>query len=159
MRVYDNVELPLRISETPRGERDARVREALECVGLEHRHDHRPNQLSGGEQQRVALARALVNRPSVLLADEPTGNLDSRNGEIIMRLLEELNRSLGMTVVLVTHERALAERHARRMIWMADGHITKSEPHTPTAATDVLNQASSMSSVSSVVQASFGGAR
>jgi putative ABC transport system ATP-binding protein len=128
MRVYDNVELPLRLAEMPRGERDARVRESLDRVGLSHRMDHRPSQLSGGEQQRVALARALVNRPGMLLADEPTGNLDSRNGEIIMRMIQEFNESLGMTVVLVTHERALAERYARRMIWMADGHILSAEP-------------------------------
>ena len=127
MRVYDNVELPLRLAEMPRGERDARVRESLERVGLTARMDHRPSQLSGGEQQRVALARALVNRPSVLLADEPTGNLDSKNGEIIMRMIQEFNEQLGMTVVLVTHERALAERYARRMIFMADGRIVNSE--------------------------------
>ncbi len=134
MRVYDNVELPLRLAEMPRGERDARVRESLERVGLTARSDHRPSQLSGGEQQRVALARALVNRPSVLLADEPTGNLDSKNGEIIMRMIQEFNEHLGMTVVLVTHERALAERYARRMIFMADGHIVSESNGNPTSA-------------------------
>ena len=152
MRVYDNVELPLRLNEMPRGERDALVRASLERVGLAHRLDHRPSQLSGGEQQRVALARALVNRPSVLLADEPTGNLDSKNGEIIMGLIAELNQSLGMTVVLVTHERALAERHARRLIYMADGNIIKSEPNS-------FSPSTSVSSASSVVQSSPGGAR
>jgi ABC-type lipoprotein export system ATPase subunit len=151
MRVYDNVELPLRLAELPRGERDARVRESLERVGLAQRMNHRPSQLSGGEQQRVALARALVNRPSVLLADEPTGNLDSRNGEIIMRMIQELNEQLGMTVVLVTHERDLAERHARRMIWMADGKITKSESNALASGPP--------SAAPSAVQAFPGGAR
>jgi putative ABC transport system ATP-binding protein len=123
MRVFENVELPLRLSEVERAERRERVQEALERVGLAARKNHRPGELSGGEQQRVALARALVNRPSLLLADEPTGNLDSRTGEEIMLLIEELNRTLGMTVLLVTHERPLAERFARRMIFMADGKV------------------------------------
>ena len=126
LRVFDNVELPLRLAEVERGERRDRVRDALERVGLGARSEHRPPQLSGGEQQRVALARALVNTPAVLFADEPTGNLDSRTGEEIMRLIEELNRTLGMTVVLVTHERPLAERFARRMIFMADGKVVSS---------------------------------
>jgi putative ABC transport system ATP-binding protein len=166
MRVYDNVELPLRLAELPRAERDARVRESLTRVGLEHRLDHRPSQLSGGEQQRVALARALVNRPSVLLADEPTGNLDSKNGDIIMRMIQELNESLGMTVVLVTHERALAERYARRMIWMSDGTIAKSEPNIPQASQASMAAAglppgapaTAVSSASSAVQSLPGGA-
>ena len=126
LRVFDNVELPLRLAEVERGERRDRVRDALERVGLGARSEHRPPQLSGGEQQRVALARALVNTPAVLFADEPTGNLDSRTGEEIMRFIEELNRTLGMTVVLVTHERPLAERFARRMIFMADGKVVSS---------------------------------
>jgi putative ABC transport system ATP-binding protein len=121
--VSQNVEMPLRLAEVDRAERRRRVEEALAQVGLEARSHHRPSQLSGGEQQRVALARALVNRPSVLLADEPTGNLDSRTGEQIMRLIEQCNHALNMTVVLVTHERALAERFARRMIFMADGRV------------------------------------
>jgi len=126
LRVFDNVELPLRLAQVERGERRDRVRDALERVGLGARSEHRPPQLSGGEQQRVALARALVNTPAVLFADEPTGNLDSRTGEEIMSLIEELNRTLGMTVVLVTHERPLAERFARRMIFMADGKVVSS---------------------------------
>ncbi|HWP84098.1 MAG TPA: ABC transporter ATP-binding protein [Terriglobia bacterium] len=126
LRVFENVELPLRLAEAERAERRARVLEALERVGLTARMHHRPAELSGGEQQRVALARALVNRPAVLLADEPTGNLDSRTGEQIMQLLEQCNRTLGMTVVLVTHERPLAERYARRLIFMADGRVVSS---------------------------------
>src|SRR5439155_6779038 len=95
MTLEENVELPLRLAEVERGERGGRVREALERVHLEKRLSHRPNELSGGEQQRAALARALVNRPTILLADEPTGNLDSTTGLEIMNLLQEINRSLG----------------------------------------------------------------
>ena len=159
MRVYDNVELPLRLAEMPRGERDARVRESLIRVGLEHRMDHRPSQLSGGEQQRVALARSLVNRPSVLLADEPTGNLDSKNGEIIMRMIQEFNEQMGMTVVLVTHERALAERYARRMIWMADGAIVKSDTNAPALVPNLSSSVPSVSPVAPSGVSELGGAR
>ncbi len=123
MKLEENVELPLRFAEVERSERARRVREALERVGLLHRLGHRPSELSGGEQQRAALARALVNRPSILLADEPTGNLDSRTGEEILNLIAELNRTLGMTVVMVTHERPLAERYAQRILQMADGKL------------------------------------
>jgi putative ABC transport system ATP-binding protein len=84
---------------------------------------HRPSELSGGEQQRTALARALINRPKLLLADEPTGNLDSRTGSEIMNLIREFNESLGMTVVMVTHERMLAEQYAERLIFLADGKL------------------------------------
>jgi putative ABC transport system ATP-binding protein len=124
MTLEENVELPLRLAEVERDERPARVREALERVRLEKRLNHRPAQLSGGEQQRAALARALVNRPALLLADEPTGNLDSATGESIMLLLHEVQRSLGMTIVLVTHERPLAERFADRIASLADGKLT-----------------------------------
>jgi len=123
MTLEENVELPLRLAEVPREERAARVHEALERVGLAARAGHRPGELSGGEQQRAAIARALVNRPSILLADEPTGNLDSRNGEEIMRLINSLNDSLRMTVVLVTHERKLAAGFAERMIVLSDGRL------------------------------------
>jgi len=123
MTLEENVELPLRLAEVERGERQARVREALERVRLGTRLRHRPTELSGGEQQRGALARALVNRPSILLADEPTGNLDSANGEQILTLLREINQSLGMTIVMVTHERALAERFADRVAVMSDGKL------------------------------------
>ena len=95
----------------------------MERVGLAGRIQHRPIELSGGEQQRVALARALINQPSVLLADEPTGNLDSRTGTEVMELIRRLNESLQMTVVLVTHERDLAEKYAERLVSMADGKV------------------------------------
>ncbi|HMD50053.1 MAG TPA: ABC transporter ATP-binding protein [Bryobacteraceae bacterium] len=123
MTVAENVELPLRFAEVDRAKRDALAREALERVGLRARMNHRPSELSGGEQQRAALARALINRPQLLLADEPTGNLDSRTGTEIMDMVREFNQDLGMTVVMVTHERALAERYAQRMIFLADGKL------------------------------------
>ena len=123
MTLEENVELPLRLAEVDRGERAGRVREALERVHLENRLTHRPSELSGGEQQRAALARALVNRPALLLADEPTGNLDSATGESIMVLLRKIQQSLGMTIVLVTHERPLAERFADRIAFVADGKL------------------------------------
>ncbi len=104
-------------------ERTARVREAVERVRLGARLTHRPTELSGGEQQRAALARALVNRPTILLADEPTGNLDSATGDEIMLLLREINETLGVTIIMVTHERPRAERFAHRMIQMSDGKV------------------------------------
>jgi putative ABC transport system ATP-binding protein len=123
MTLAENVELPLRFAEVDRSQRDKLSREALERVGLRARLNHRPSELSGGEQQRAALARALINRPKVLLADEPTGNLDSHTGTEIMDMIRDLNRQLGMTVVMVTHERALAERYAQRLIFLADGKL------------------------------------
>jgi putative ABC transport system ATP-binding protein len=123
MTVAENVELPLRFAEIERSKREGLVREALERVGLKARMNHRPSELSGGEQQRTALARALINRPEILLADEPTGNLDSHTGSEIMDLVLEFNRHLEMTVVMVTHERALAELYAERMIFLADGKL------------------------------------
>ncbi|HEV7217730.1 MAG TPA: ABC transporter ATP-binding protein [Terriglobales bacterium] len=123
MTLEENVELPLRLAEVDRADRAARVREALEHVHLEKRLAHRPSELSGGEQQRAALARALVNRPTILLADEPTGNLDSVTGEEIMLLLKNFNQSMGMTIVMVTHERPLAERFAHRIATVADGKL------------------------------------
>src|SRR5712672_3048919 len=127
MTLAENVELPLRFAEVDRSKREKLVREALERVGLRARMNHRPSELSGGEQQRAALARALINRPQLLLADEPTGNLDSRTGTEIMDLIREFNQQLGMTVVMVTHERALAERYAGRMIFLADGKLVGDE--------------------------------
>jgi putative ABC transport system ATP-binding protein len=123
MTLEENVELPLRLAEVDRSERAARVREALQRVGLEKRNGHRPSELSGGKQQRTAVARALVNRPKILLADEPTGNLDSATGESILSLLREIQKNPGMTIVMVTHERALAERFADRLAVMGDGKL------------------------------------
>lgn len=123
MTLYENVELPMRFAEVRRRERKARAREALERVGLSDRMKHRPTEMSGGEQQRAALARALVNQPKLLLADEPTGNLDSKTGTEILDLIRELNRTLQMTVVMVTHERPLAERYANRLVFLGDGKL------------------------------------
>ena len=134
MTVMENVELPLRFAEVERGRRQSLAREALERVGLKARMDHRPSELSGGEQQRAALARALINRPQLLLADEPTGNLDSRTGTEIMEMVRSFNRELGMTVVMVTHERALAERYAGRMLFLADGKLVDDQPNCPAGA-------------------------
>jgi putative ABC transport system ATP-binding protein len=123
MTLEENVELPLRLAEVERSERTDRVREAVDRVRLSARLSHRPSELSGGEQQRAALARALVNKPTILLADEPTGNLDSATGDEIMNLLREINESLGMTIVMVTHEQPRAERFAHRLIHMGDGKV------------------------------------
>jgi putative ABC transport system ATP-binding protein len=134
MTVVENVELPLRFAEVDRGQRQTLAREALERVGLRARMGHRPSELSGGEQQRAALARALINRPKLLLADEPTGNLDSRTGSEIMDMLREFNRELGMTVVMVTHERALAETYAQRLVFLADGKLVEDRPNRLTGS-------------------------
>jgi putative ABC transport system ATP-binding protein len=120
-----NVEIPLLYGGVTRPERHRRAREALESVGLGHRTEHRPSQLSGGEQQRVAIARALVNHPRIILADEPTGNLDSRSGGEVLRILDDLWEK-GMTLLLVTHDRDVAE-HARRIIHLQDGRIVSEE--------------------------------
>ena len=117
-----NVAMPLVYRGTARAERIERARAALESVGLGHRLDHRPTQLSGGEQQRVAIARALVSQPTLLLADEPTGNLDTQSGVDVMRLLEQLNTDHGVAVILVTHDHEVAAR-ARRRIRIRDGLI------------------------------------
>src|SRR5271169_1339241 len=123
MTLEENVELPLRLAEVDRPDRASRVVQALERVGLGARRRHRPSELSGGEQQRGALARALVNRPAILFADEPTGNLDSVNGEQILLLLREIQSTLGMTIIMVTHERPLAERFANRIVVLSDGKL------------------------------------
>jgi putative ABC transport system ATP-binding protein len=122
----ENVELPLIYSNVPSDERALRSQQALDAVGLGHKAASQPNQLSGGQQQRVAIARALVNRPSLLLADEPTGNLDSRTSMEIMGVFQRLNDQ-GITVVLVTHEPDIAQ-YARRMVAMKDGHIILDQP-------------------------------
>jgi len=130
MTIAENVELPMRFAEIDRGKRSGLGREALARVGLQARMNHRPSELSGGEQQRAALARALINHPEILLADEPTGNLDSHTGTEIMNLIREFNRQLRMTVVMVTHERALAERYAQRLIFLADGKLVGDEANS-----------------------------
>jgi len=121
-----NVELPLIYAGVPPAERRARAREVLESVGLGDRLHHKPNELSGGQRQRVAIARALVNRPSIILADEPTGNLDSKTGVEIMGLFEDLYER-GNTLIVVTHEESVA-RHARRIIRLHDGLIDSDGP-------------------------------
>ena len=130
MTVLENVELPMRFAEVPRDQRMARARRSLERVGLGHRLDHRPSELSGGEQQRASLARALVNSPQLLLADEPTGNLDSRTGSEIMDLIHTVH-SEGTTVLMVTHERPLAERYASRFIFLRDGKLAEDPSEVP----------------------------
>ena len=122
----ENCELPLIYSGMNGSERRRRAAEALDEVGLADRMHHRPNELSGGQQQRVAIARALVNRPTLILADEPTGNLDSKSGVEIIRLLQSLNREQGITVVLVTHDPFIA-RHARRVVRLSDGRMVSDE--------------------------------
>jgi putative ABC transport system ATP-binding protein len=121
--VYENVELPLTYRGMPSAERKKRVNDALERVGMAHRTKHFPSQLSGGQQQRVAVARAVVGEPSILLADEPTGNLDSTNGEAVMDLLRELHRG-GATICMVTHDPRYAQ-YAERTISLFDGRIVE----------------------------------
>jgi putative ABC transport system ATP-binding protein len=127
----ENVELPLLYNRKnwPQAERDRRARALLETVGLGGRLDHTPSQLSGGQQQRVAIARALVNEPDLILADEPTGNLDSRTSLEIMEVLQRLNRERGLSVVLITHEADIAE-YAQRVVAFRDGKVVKDEAVT-----------------------------
>jgi len=129
--VAENVELPLTYRGMPAAERRERVAQALEKVGMSHRMRHYPSQLSGGQQQRVAVARAIGGKPAILLADEPTGNLDSTNGESVMELLAELHRE-GATICMVTHDPRYAE-HAQRTIHLFDGRIVRDE-RSPLAA-------------------------
>ena len=125
LTVYENVELPLTYRGMPSAERKQRVTEALEKVGMGHRAKHLPSQLSGGQQQRVAVARAFAGSPAVLLADEPTGNLDSKNGDAVMELLHNLHKS-GSTIVMVTHD-ARFTRHAERTIHVFDGRVVEEQ--------------------------------
>jgi putative ABC transport system ATP-binding protein len=141
LSVAENVELPLLYQRVARAERRRRVAQAMEEVGLGHRAGHRPSQLSGGQQQRVAVARAVVTRPAIILADEPTGNLDSIHGEEVMRLLAELSRA-GTTVVMVTHS-TIDAAHATRTIRLLDGRVvtqsaTRGRPSHHAAQPDVL---------------------
>ena len=126
----ENVEVPMMLAGVRRAERRARARELLERVGLGGRAHHKPSELSGGEQQRVAVARALANRPSILLADEPTGNLDSATGAEVMRLLRELNKQ-GLTLILVTHDPTVAS-YADRIVRLRDGKVTAIEHNSYT---------------------------
>jgi putative ABC transport system ATP-binding protein len=125
----ENVMLPLTYDGTGHKERVERAKEALEIVGLADRMRHHPNQLSGGQQQRVAIARALVNDPAILLADEPTGNLDSKTGDEIMTLFQKLHRERRQTVVYVTHDLFIA-RHTERIIHLMDGKIVRDEKNS-----------------------------
>lgn len=122
LSAYENVELPLLLHDLSRRERHRRVAEALEIVGLADRHRHQPRQLSGGQEQRVAIARAIVTDPTMLLADEPTGDLDRRSADSIMTLLERLHRDLGRTIVMVTHDPAVAAR-AGRTLHLENGRL------------------------------------
>lgn len=123
----ENVELPLIYKGMAKAERMRRAREALRRVGLDGREDHTPAQLSGGQQQRVAIARALASEPLVMLADEPTGNLDTARSQEIMRLMQQLNREEGLTIVMVTHEEDMA-RYASRLVVFTDGRILRDAP-------------------------------
>ncbi|MCR4327918.1 MAG: ABC transporter ATP-binding protein [Patescibacteria group bacterium] len=120
--VLENVKLPLMYSNIPEREWNTRAQDAVESVGLTHRAEHSPAELSGGEKQRVAIARALVNDPEIIFADEPTGNLDSKSGKNVMSIIQNLNEKHGKTIILITHETSTAE-HAERIIRLMDGSI------------------------------------
>ncbi len=124
LTALENVSLPLLFQGIDDSSRIKRAKQVLEIVGLSDRMNHYPNQLSGGQQQRVAIARSLANDPDVILADEPTGNLDSKTGDIVMRFLDEMH-SKGRTIVIVTHDANLAQKHAQKIYWMKDGKIEK----------------------------------
>src|SRR5216117_3645839 len=134
LTVFENVELPLTYRGMSSAERKERVQESLDKVGMAHRMKHYPSQLSGGQQQRVAVARALGGKPAILLADEPTGNLDSKNGEAVMELLRELHRE-GATICMVTHDPRFA-RHAERNVHLFDGRIVEESVETGTTDND-----------------------
>ena len=134
LTVFENVELPLTYRGLGTAERRQRATEALEKVGMAHRVNHYPSQLSGGQQQRVAVARALAGKPSILLADEPTGNLDSKNGEAVMALLQDLHRE-GATICMVTHDARFA-RHADRTVQLFDGRVVEETAEVAATAAD-----------------------
>jgi putative ABC transport system ATP-binding protein len=122
LTAYENIELPMKEAGLPKADRKKRIMELLDAVGLREREKHMPGQLSGGEQQRIAIARALANNPSIILADEPTGELDSASGRTILELLVRINREYGKTIIVVTHDESLAQR-ATRDIKLHDGRI------------------------------------
>jgi cell division ATP-binding protein FtsE len=130
MSAWENVAMPMLFAGRSESERQARAKELLARVGLAHRYNHRPVELSGGEQQRVAIARALVNDPYFLLADEPTGNLDSRTSDEIVHLLHHIHKQ-GKTVLMITHDQMLAEQLSTRIITLKDGEIVSDETHKP----------------------------
>ncbi len=124
LTALENVALPMMFQGVEKEEREERAQKLLEKVNLGERSNHYPNQLSGGEQQRVAIARALANNPEIILADEPTGNLDTKTGEIVIEFLEKLNKE-GNTIIMVTHDSELAKKHAKTIYWLKDGKIEK----------------------------------
>jgi len=132
LTAYENVELPLMLAGIPPQQRRPRIDEVLQALGLSERAGHKPDQLSGGQRQRVAIARAIINRPSVLLADEPTGNLDRKSGLDVIETLEALNRD-GITLIVVTHDPSLGER-AARALRLVDGHIVEDRRRRPVGA-------------------------
>lgn len=138
LTVLENVQVPMFETALPRRQRVERAKELIEAVGMSHRLNHLPLKLSVGERQRVAIARALANRPALLLADEPTGNLDSRSGSAVLDLFDELHQQHGMTIVVITHGMEVADR-AERIIWIRDGHVLQDgESHEPPAELDVF---------------------
>ena len=123
----ENVAFPLLFANVPKKERNERAEEMLEKVGLQTRKDHRPSELSGGEKQRVAIARALINKPKILLADEPTGNVDSQTSAQILQILSDLNKNQGLTVIMISHEESLLNEFADDIIYLRDGTIVVKE--------------------------------
>lgn len=138
LTAYENVELPLLLHPMTRGERHRRVAEALALVGIADRHDHFPRQLSGGQEQRVAIARAIVTRPAIIVGDEPTGDLDRPSADVVMNLFTRLNREMGMTVIMVTHDPRTAA-FASRTLHLASGRLVSESEGAAAAATGVAS--------------------